>query len=64
MVPEMVSSTEVLATDVAREGPLVCVSAFVDLEVIGLGEGAMAELTDEALVFQGGRHQLIAHCLH
>ena len=50
VVTEMVLPPEGLAADVAGEGPLVCVSSFVDHHIVTLGEFSMAELADEPLL--------------
>ena len=46
----MVLATEGLAADVAGIGPFVGVGAFVDEEIVGLGELAIAVLADELLL--------------
>ena len=49
VVTEVVLPPEGLATDVAGEGPLVCVGSLVDQEVVALGELPLAVLADVAL---------------
>ena len=53
VVPQVVLSPEALATDVAGEGPLVCVCALMDHDIVALGELAMTELADESLLRSG-----------
>jgi hypothetical protein len=47
MVPEVILSSERLAADVARVGPLVGVGAFVYQQIIALGELSTAELANK-----------------
>ena len=43
MISQMVLAPEPLAADVTREGPLVCVRALMDEEVVGLSKVAPTE---------------------
>lgn len=45
----MVLATEALSTDLTRKGSLVGVSAFMDHQVVGLREVAVARSADELL---------------
>lgn len=54
MVPEVILSSERLAADVARVGPLVGVGALVYQQIIALGELSIAELANK-LFFRARR---------
>lgn len=57
VVAEVVLASECLATDVTGERTFVCVRALVDQEVVGLGEVALAVLTDILFLGPVGRQE-------
>ena len=50
VVPQVVISSEGLATNVTREGPLICVRSLVNLYIVALGELTVAKLANESLL--------------
>jgi len=49
VISQVVLSTKALAADIARERPLVGVRAFMNHQVVGLSELAVARAADELL---------------
>lgn len=53
MVAQMILSPEGLAANIARERALVGVGALVNLQIVALGELALAVLADELFLWSG-----------
>lgn len=53
MIAEVILTTESLAANVARVGPLIRVCPLVDEEIVGFGELTVAELADKLLLGSG-----------
>lgn len=61
MVSEVILPAESFPADVARVGPLVRMSPFVDEEIVGLGELTVAVLADELFLGSSAGHSWCSH---